>query len=202
MTSRHTTPEIRISSEWNKLLSSDPNCPHVSVKPFLPDKEIILLNDVFSQSECSALVSEAEKHGFGHTDYPHSYRGNLRLITTDFSLADALWARIKNSAPLRITFDDGEYEAVGLNEVWRIAKYRPGDKFCKHCDASFVDKSRNIESMFTVNIYMNGGFEGGETSFHLDGVRHDITPHAGLCLLFRQPPGQSYYHEVPQRHYV
>jgi prolyl 4-hydroxylase len=194
-------PEITIASDWGELLSAgDPNdsisCPLlVNVKPLLPGVEIILLEHVFSPAECSILIAEAEKHGFGYTEYRKSYRGNLRLMTTDYSLAAIVWERIKGLVPDRLVLNNHEYAAVGLNEMWRLAKYFPGDRFCKHCDASFEDKERQIESMFTVNIYMNGGFEGGETSFYLDGGQHDVAPESGLCLIFRQPPGRSYRHE-------
>merc|ERR1719389_1337633 len=53
-------------------------------------------------------------------------------------------------------------------------------------------------SMLTVNIYMNGGFEGGSTRFYFEGDKKAsfaVTPSPGLCLLFRQPPGEAYYHD-------
>lgn len=52
--------------------------------------------------------------------------------------------------------------------------------------------------MFTVNIYMNGGFDGGATRFYFekhDEFDHSIIPEVGSCLLFRQPPGQNYRHD-------
>merc|ERR1712060_1013550 len=82
------------------------------------------------------------------------------------------------------------------NECWRLAKYYPGDQFKGHCDAPFV-RSNDEWSMLTVNIYMNGGFEGGATRFGTNNYL-SVTPEAGLCLLFRQPPGQQYYHDGEQ----
>merc|ERR1712232_170217 len=103
--------------------------------------------------------------------------------------------------------DGAEWDVVGLNECWRLAKYHPGDRFQGHCDASFA-RSDDEMSMFTVNIYMNEGFRGGSTRVYfkdraiapcMDSASCTaVTPKTGLCLLFRQPPGQSYYHDGEQ----
>lgn len=53
--------------------------------------------------------------------------------------------------------------------------------------------------MFTVNIYVNGGFEGGSTRFYPEGDRDTpdlaVVPEAGLACVFRQPPGEDLYHD-------
>lgn len=54
------------------------------------------VDHIFSAAECHRLILAAEEHGFGRTNYPHEYRGNLRLITVDPSLATAIWQRIKH----------------------------------------------------------------------------------------------------------
>ena len=106
-----------------------------------------------------------------------------------------------------------------------------GDRFLCHCDEAYVPSvtshakgSVATMSMISVNIYMNGGFEGGRTRFFLrddfesqlkgvssggggvqyhvkeGGVGPDVAvvPAAGRCLLFQQPPGQCYYHDGEQ----
>jgi len=164
--------------------------------------EVWLVDDLFSASECSALLKQAESHGFGTTNYPKQYRGNLRLQTTDHSLSEAVWRRLKPLVPDTLALDGEVWDACGLNECWRLAKYYPGDVFKGHCDASFA-RTNDEMSMLTVNIYMNGGFEGGRTRFYFEGQdthsdkdsAFKVTPRTGLCLLFRQPPGQCYYHD-------
>jgi hypothetical protein len=111
---------------------------------------------------------------------------------------------------------EGVWEACGLNECWRLTKYRAGDRFLCHCDEAFVRSSTEM-SMLTVNIYMNSDFEKGRTRFFLrdnwweqfrvtasevgellkEGAEADeaVVPATGLCLIFRQPPGRSYYHD-------
>lgn len=194
--------EIEVKTDWAALL--DTSAPEL-VAEKLGEHEIWLIPNLFSEEECKALLSESEKLGFGGTHYPKHYRGNLRLLTTDQSLANAVWHRLRPIVPqiLQMPHVKGDWEPIGLNECWRLAKYYPGDRFMGHCDANFTRRRDVEESMFTVNVYMNDGFEGGSTRFYLnkDNERRpdvSVVPRTGLCLLFRQPPGQSYYHDGEQ----
>jgi len=191
--------EIEIQSEWGQLL--DASHPPLTSRQF-DEHEIWLVENLFSTDECSVLMEKSEMYGYGKTHYPKAYRGNLRLLTTDSSLAEAIWHRLKPLVPSTVSCDGAVWDAVGLNECWRLAKYHPLDRFQGHCDASF-SRSRQEQSMFTVNVYMNEGFEGGRTRFYLANPslrKADlaVVPKTGLCLLFRQPPGQSYYHDGEQ----
>jgi hypothetical protein len=187
--------EIEVATNWADLL--DPNSGPRRCRQ--PDKrEVYLIENVFSIAECKALIASSEEHGYGATNYPKSYRGNLRLITKDASLTGIMWQRLRPFVPATVTCGGSVWEAVGLNECWRLAKYHPGDRFMRHLDAAFKRDQKEM-SMFTVNIYMNGDFEGGATRFYPDGNSPDpnlvVSPEAGLCLLFRQPPSQQYYHD-------
>lgn len=205
--------EIQVKTEWADCLEeSDPDLQARQID----NPEVWLIDNVFSTSECATLLKLAEGHGFGATDYPKDYRGNLRLTATDSSLAAAMWQRLQPLVPATLELNGNIWDACGLNECWRLAKYYPGDRFRKHCDASFArhDTLGNRdalpeESMLTVNIYMNGGFEGGSTrfyfgdptnpapAFHAGDARPPfaVEPESGLCLIFRQPPGEQYYHD-------
>ena len=193
-----TRPETSVSSAWGSILEAR-QAP--SFARTVSSDKIWLVDGLLSKDECAQLISRAEAHGFGTTHYEPSYRGNLRLTTTDASLAEAVWARLRAVVPLRLTLKkpecetegstfwwdhypdaEGEWEAYGLNECWRLAKYRAGDRFLCHCDEAYVGRprleaqSRHAEarmSMLSVNIYMNGGFEGGQTRFFL---RNDWLP--------------------------
>jgi len=137
----------------------------------------------------------------GEQTIQKKYRGNYRLITTDNSLAELLWERIKDSVPQSVEEEGEVWEVVGLNECLRLSKYNDGDVFQSHVDAcfrrSFVEKS-----MYTVNIYLNGNddFQQGRTRFFDDNnsstaAEYTVTPVAGLGLLFRQPPAARYLHD-------
>ena len=124
-------------------------------------------------------------HPTPHSPISHSppltSQGNLRLITEDAGLSEALWARIKDFLPHRVRAPhvgdptafgpstEREWEAVGLNECWRLAKYFPEDQFMGHVDAEYA-RSYDEMSMFTVNIYMNdvAAEHGGATRFYED----------------------------------
>lgn len=192
--------EIEVNTDWKGTLEKTSRA--LSAEQF-QNEEVWLVNELLSAEECTRLLVAAEQKGFGATQYPKGYRGNLRLLATDPGLADAVWHRLQPLVPATLSLDDGDvWEAVGLNECWRLAKYHEGDQFKGHCDACF-DRNKNEMSMLTVNIYMNGDFEGGATRFYFnerDRKQADlsVTPKAGLCLLFRQPPGQAYYHDGEQ----
>ena len=188
--------EVQVDADWSELLER----AHTTA-----EAEHILDMDAFNQqllapAECAAIVDKAERVGFGRTNYPKAYRGNLRLIVTDIALAEALWARLAPHAPATQVDEHGTtWRAIGLNECFRLAKYFPGDEFAQHCDAPF-ERSAQERSMYTVNVYLNGGFEGGSTRFFADscGGRAEIfavRPEAGKACVFRQPPEQAYQHD-------
>lgn len=122
----------------------------------------------------------------------------------DESFASAVWARLIDIIPPVVEEEGRTFQAVGLNPRWRLAKYVPGDVFKSHVDAFYEDMSqgfgRGQKSMYTVNIYMNEDFEGGNTAFAFQASQspvrvYDVVPKTGLCLLFRQPPKEHYSHE-------
>jgi len=161
------------------------------------NEEIYLIKDLLVQEECTSLITATESIGYGSTNYAKRYRGNLRLIVYDSSLADKLWSRLSTYFPTSILEDGVWYEVVGLNECWRCAKYYPKDRFSTHVDTYYEDKKLQLKSMFTINIYLNDcpDGSGGETAFWLKGERTAIRPIAGLCLAFRQPTTKCYNHE-------
>lgn len=215
-------PEISVATAWAPLLDpSPPTCAQCPVpERYQHDEErLMLLTNLFTAAECERLIAASESYGFGRTAYPKQYRGNTRLITVDQSLTDAIWQRLKPLMPAELEVrqrhmddysDDDQaptrWNAVGLNECWRLAKYVPGDRFGKHMDQSFVRDPDEV-SMFTVNVYMNGGFEGGATRFYCReendrprlGRDADpdlvVRPEAGLAAIFRQPPGAALLHD-------
>lgn len=193
--------EIEVCTHWAALLDAEPPPPALQR---VGAHEVWLLT-LFSTGECERLLAAAESHGFGRTNYPQAYRGNLRLSTTDPGFAALVWSRLQAHLPSEVTIGDSSdgqpWQASGLNDCWRLAKYHPGDRFMGHVDGAYT-RQQNVEmSMFTVNVYMNEGFEGGSTRFYFDNHKQSdfaVTPRTGLCLLFRQPPGQMYYHDGEQ----
>lgn len=201
--------EIEVRTAWGPLLREEPNVrvrPEESVEAaaYAAGATLLIVEKLFSSSECMRLIDAAEAIGFGKTNYPKQYRGNLRLITVDQSLAETVWLRLRPLVPLSIEFEGHTWHACGLNECWRLAKYLPGDRFGKHCDAWFERNEREC-SFYTVNVYMNtvprehGGatrfFDSNQQRGQEDPPTLSVQPEAGLSVVFRQPPGADLLHD-------
>lgn len=208
-------PERSIRSDWAcRYLAHTPSQAARHALPAEAARDagsLILIESLLSGAECSALVKAAEREGFGTTDYPKSYRGNLRLIAADPGLADALWARLRPLVPAAVTrprrhhgqpppaedqpsglgHEGAVWEAVGLNDHFRLAKYFPGDRFAPHCDAPFIRVHGLEESLFTVNVYLNSIPDdvGGATCFlDLEPAALPVEPFATALPVGAPPP--------------
>jgi len=140
------------------------------------DKSFVLRN-VMTPTECKKLIEIAETIGFhvaglalgneGNIDGTSGYRfnpkvrNNSRVIVDDKILADGLWNRTKDFLPQHYHGD----KIVGLNERFRIYKYNKGEKFSPHFDRKYTRPDRSQWTLFSFMIYLNEGFQGGETTF-------------------------------------
>lgn len=213
------TPEVSVSTDWSRHLETagaEPTATSSSLSDVGEFADAHDVHNILSAEECRRLVTAAEAEGFGFTNYPKHYRGNLRLIAVDPGLAARLWARMAHTVPathldgqrgLRTpswfpegTTNDAEHEWVptGLNTHWRLSKYYPGNQFQRHVDAAYHHDDTH-RTMYTVNIYLNGGFDGGATRFYENrfshGIAHSITPAPGRAVVFRQPPEAHLHHD-------
>lgn len=148
---------------------------------------IFTLAGVLTNDECRQHIAACEAEGF--TPAPlnvgglreqivETERNNARVMRDDLELARDLWQRIKPDIP---GFLDGR-QAIGLNERLRFYRYEPGQQFRFHQDGSF-ERANGEKSLLTFMIYLNDGFEGGETRF--PGA--SVTPKTGMALVFRHP---------------
>lgn len=190
-----TPHEKNITSAWAEHL--DAVLPQTAVTSSICNNEVFTIEHLFSADECERLIKASEQNGYGQTNYPKTYRGNLRLISTDEGLAASLWQRIQPFVPEQVECSGCMWEASGLNECFRLSKYFPGDQFKRHVDANF-ERGASAQSMYTVNIYLNGDLEGGSTRFYLENEHSAdfaVTPEAGRCVIFRQPPVERFLHD-------
>lgn len=142
------------------------------------------IENVLSGDECQALIGKSEQAGyepatmnyFGGAVARPDIRNNDRVIWDDPLYAERLWAILSPHVPQSL----GDRYAVGLNERFRLYRYDPGQKFAPHIDGSYRSPT-GAQSMLTLLVYLNDGFEGGETD--VDGVA--ISPQTGKALLFR-----------------
>jgi hypothetical protein len=233
-----TAQEIKADTDWADLLAPSAFVPTAARAldtaaaraRYTPERKLLLLDSLLDEPECLRLNEAAEAIGYGRTGYPKDYRGNLRLIITDLALARAMWERLRPFVPATLETADpvngnAVWEAVGLNEVFRLAKYYPGDRFGAHCDAHFA-RSDDEKSFFTVNVYTNTvpAECGGKTRFYeerrlprppsmarlpaaggggarrleedtTDGIDLVVQPEAGLAAIFRHDPRSEILHD-------
>jgi prolyl 4-hydroxylase len=144
------------------------------------------IDDVLSPAECASLIDRIESLGptaasittaAGFAMRP-DIRNNERVIFDDVSLALDVFARIASRVPAPLC----NMQPVGANERFRCYRYTAGQRFAPHYDGAFV-RDESERSLLTYIVYLNEGFEGGETAF----LDFDVTavPRTGSALLFQ-----------------
>lgn len=144
---------------------------------------IFTLDNVLSPAECVAMIARAEAQTFEvATINPATgatlnldVRNNDRVIFNDAALAADLWERVREQIPQLVA----GRESVGLNDCFRFYRYDPGQKFDWHTDGSFA-RQNGERSLLTFMIYLNEGYDGGETRFECEAVKGK----AGQALVF------------------
>jgi hypothetical protein len=146
-------------------------------------KDILLIENFWSAKQCDDFITQSETTGFEQakiqTDLGQkvveSIRNNRRIMYRNEALANQLWETASQFAPQYT----GNSVAIGLNELFRIYKYEPDQKFKKHRDESFI-RNESESSYYTFMIYLNDDFAGGETTFNNITVK----PRKGAALIF------------------
>src|SRR5687768_4661967 len=92
------------------------------------------------------------------------YRDSKRCMIDDFELGKYIYNKCKDIMPM--AYEGGSFD--NINERMRFLKYdHPGAKFAPHCDGTFP-RSKTERSVITMQIYLNEGMKGGETTFFSD----------------------------------
>ena len=90
------------------------------------------------------------------------HRKYHRIQFQDKELAQLLYEKVKHYIPKKII-----NISVGMNSFIRLSKYEPGQFFGIHKDGINFDHENNKNMSYaTLNIFLNDGFEGGETIFY------------------------------------
>jgi len=144
---------------------------------------VIEIVDFFKAEECHHYINFSESQSYEAATVEtergsirvESVRNNDRVIFTDEALAALLWEKVKLFAPKTI----GYSAAIGLNEMFRFYRYQPGQQFKRHIDNSYI-RNETEASYYTLLIYLNDDFKGGETAFG----KLQIKPKKGNALIF------------------
>ncbi len=147
--------------------------------------------DALTPARCAAIVADATARGFAPTgaDYPPSYRDNDRLVLDDPALAASLFAELRAFLPQRLVDRDGVAWAVcGLNERFRLCRYRDGQGFRIHRDGAHAPSPAE-RSLLTLQVYLDdaAGFVGGHTRFYPSRqgpATRAFAPRTGQAIVF------------------
>jgi hypothetical protein len=140
---------------------------------------------VLTADECKAQIERAESVGFDDAPITTSrgfvrmteVRNNTRVMWDDVELAQSLFKRVKDRMP-----SVAGRTLVGLNERFRLYRYEVGQYFKIHADGCFRRNDQE-ESFYTFMVYLNDGFNGGETKF----MHETVHPQRGMGLVFAHP---------------
>jgi prolyl 4-hydroxylase len=144
---------------------------------------ISLIENFWTKQKCEDFISNSEAIGYEPATVEtekgqkvvETVRNNNRILYTEVNLANEIWNHLKSFAPKQI----GNSKAIGLNELFRFYKYEPGQQFKKHIDQSYI-RNDTEASYYTFMIYLNDGYEGGQTTFNT----LTIQPQQGAALIF------------------
>jgi len=144
------------------------------------------LDNVLTPAECASLIDRIETLGPAAAPITTSagfvmrpdIRNNERVMFDDHALANDLFDRIANMLPVPLC----DLRPIGANERFRCYRYTPGQRFAPHYDGAFY-RDEHERSLLTYIVYLNEGFDGGETAF----LDFDVTaiPRTGSALLFQ-----------------
>ena len=156
-------------------------------------KLAFVLDNVLTDDECKALIEQTEEKGYeeallnvgnGRQVLDTTYRKSKRCIVDSEEQAAWLWEKIKDFIP--DTWNS--YPVVGLNERLRFLKYDGGEYFKAHMDGTYARPDGSERSYLTIQLYLNEGFTGGNTTFlsnHSDKEDKGVVPKPGRILVFQ-----------------
>lgn len=144
---------------------------------------VFTIEHYLSPSECERYIALGDGIGYlpsevnlpGGSRRAEEIRNNDRVIFDDAALASTLFERARPLLPA----DIAGWKLHAFNERMRFYRYGPNEYFKWHKDGSFA-KSPDEASLLTFMIYLNDGFEGGDTEFRTEFVQ----PQAGMALVF------------------
>ena len=150
---------------------------------------IVELPAVFTAAECADWIARIQSAGTEvatintkrGSQVDSQIRNNRRVIFDDRDWANTLFERVKDQVPQTIH----DMSLAGVNERLRCYEYQPGHRFAPHSDGAFI-RDEGERSWYTYMVYLNEGFEGGETLFFVE-PEVVITPKAGAALIFQHP---------------
>jgi len=216
---KHTTKQIIYSSV----------APVITVDK-IPVPGGYILHNVLTPEECQQYIDLSEEMGYAPSPLRNldevnsnqfTYNKDTAQIRTSlrvlFDVPDHIGVilndRVAPHLPQELECDGIQWrlstksDLCGgpINRRWRFNVYRKGDFFKPHFDAGY-EFSDNECTLLTFILYLNEGFEGGETIFYPGdkkmywgkpepGIEYKVVPKTGDLLVFFQKGKENPRHE-------
>ncbi len=141
---------------------------------------LLTIDDLLTEEECKFFIKLIDDGKLEKIDRAN-YAIYDRLIYNNKEFADLIYNRIKHLIPEIYN----NQKIVCVNNHIRLSKYDINGEFKMHRDAINQDTNGN-RSIFTVNVFLNDNFEGGETDFFYEDktLRFSCKPKIGRGAIF------------------
>ena len=168
----------------------------------IPHVEGFTATNVLTRQECAELIRAAEASGFkgsGKDGGPYFAGNRLRTtIPNATSWSERLFTRLQpflspvhhqsqsfNYDLLGPPVPSGKYVPVAVNDLLRVSKYVPYGQFGIHEDSGYVRDDQYV-GFWTLLLYLNDDFEGGETTIYgaNDDLAYTVQPEVGKAFAF------------------
>jgi len=143
-------------------------------------KMIKLIDSFLTDSECQEYIKLIDEKSL-QTDLPsfNNLLDNFNAKYIDSELCSKFYNRFIQLNKDKIA------SLSGCNNIITMAKYNKGQSFGLHTDTGlYYDKTNRIKSNYTVLIYLNDDFKGGNTVFYINNESITIKPKKGTLLIF------------------
>ncbi|EFC47938.1 predicted protein, partial [Naegleria gruberi] len=183
-----SSDQNNLNDEFQKSISGQ-----VENTEFIQCKDhLFTIDNLLHADECREILRMEDSIYFTpiSSEYPEEYRNSKRIVYNDKELSQRLWRRLKKflvdcnfMKPYGLD-TDGYWIPIGVNECLRLSKYEPGNYFKPHTDGQFL-RNDNERSIYTLLIYLNDDFKGGETEFlqRVDPTEESITKFKHICAI-------------------
>lgn len=134
------------------------------------DKLAFTIDNFLNHKECDDILLKIKKNNFqkapigsNKKSIETELRNNSRTFIEDLDFSKKLFNKFKSLEIIPKNMTNNVYKLSGLYKHTLFYKYDKGEFFKEHYDNE--KKDGNKKSFFTVLIYLNDDFEGGETTF-------------------------------------
>lgn len=146
------------------------------LSPNRTSKTFFTVSNILTEKECDQLVScTNDRYESLESEFVKGERDGYRFLSKDDILANTLFDRLKPFIMMDPHIDTvrpvgfgvkGKWIPNKLNNCFRYNRYiSPSIGFKPHRDATFIENVGS-RSVFTILIYLNDDFEGGDTTFY------------------------------------